>query len=1159
MANENVFPAIIKAEYQPGNAFPKMVQDATASAERIKRQFESDFAQMGQVVKDALTKPLTAAGSLDLGVGQYKAAADAAAMHARGLKEIADAARRVADSDPLSPALRRQAQAASAAALEADKLSREAAKEALNMDRLQSELDQTASSTQRLASAQRGMVASSAGSRQAYVGLGQQIADVAVQAQMGTNAFVILGQQGSQLAGQMAYAGGVAGRVAGFFAGPWGAALLGAVSIVGLLATRMGDAADATDDAGDAASDFANRQLDLSNFIDKTTGRLIEQNGVLRENAILLRQGEISKKKNSILEHKEAVFDLASRAAGSGVQQSLTGREGITVAQTPDTAISGAIKRANGNAFALQRELKSLNNPKLKGIIDQISQLNAQSILSARDIKKLGLENVAIAGGPVDKSLLDDKRKRGVRSRKGPSAETIADREFAATEFGQDARDKIAGIRDRFSDGPTQLQQQAAALRELADIQTDLEKRRPPKLDEYLAQLAQARKIVEGSLSKPFADMLATAREQAAVDDLLIDGRELEADILGRTLTLAKQKGGVTQAEVETIAEIVTQERLRSIEIDRQRQKQAEQLALIDQTQANLRDTVGELLNGKGIGAIGNLVSRQFDGYVSSLTDQISESLFGNTFREQRLKALGLDKVDEAGKAMASSIIATAKELDILRDSARGASSAVAGKVANDNRAFPDSGFGQIAVAIANAQSGITVNGRKPITTGDLVKALGKEVFGEKLAKDIGNAVESAMRGAAYGQAGAGLVSSLGVKTSKTGGQIGGALGEAAFKKLAPEMFKKLGDFAGPLGSIAGGIVGGLVGGLFKKTPKGNVTITGSGVSTSGSKSVQGGLNSLGSGIQNSIARIAEQLNGDVGNYSVGIRQKGKSFYVGGQKFADEASASQAALLSAIQNGAVQGIKAGAQRLLSAGKDLDAQLQKAVKFQSVFDRLDAFKNPTGAAINSLNREFGSLIKIFNEAGASAQELASLEELYGLERAKVIKEASDSLTGSLKSLIEDLTKGDSGLSLRDRLSNIRADFNPLANTIRSGGTVDYDKFSELARQLIEVQREISGSQSDYFSTFDEVLGLSRQALQGQQNVVSIGSNTGSPFSGDAAPSNIATPIVGAIGQMSGDIVAGLAAVQAQIAALGRLSSGGAGSERTSLAIGGGNYF
>lgn len=1155
MANQsNVFPAIIKAEYHPGNAFPAFMADADRASQNAAKKFESSFGQIQRAVEQSLSRATTAAGGLDLGVREANQAAEAAQRRADALREVARAARAAADAERNVPALNLQAKAASAAAVEARNYSRDLAQQALALDRLQVELDQAAASTQRFSQAQAGSAAMSGAGRQAYIGVGQQIADVAIQAQMGTNAFVILGQQGSQLAFQLSNAGGVAGRVATFFAGPWGAAVLGAASIAGLLATKLGDTAAAAENVKFATNAMSDAQSILGGVLDLTTGKINTQNSALIALAkaqILVAQVQA---KTRAAEARRGVQDIQERefrfSGGPG--------GGFSVNRRPADARDAISREVLAGTLDSKLAIERLDN------LRQIGKLTDEQFASAAaSVANLGLElqNVKVFGeaeklldGTGGRTLLKPARTKA--SRKTGSG---ADRAAAVAEFGRDASDKIASIRDRFGDSPTLIQRQASALRELADIQTDLEKRKPPKLDEYLAQLSEARKIVEGSLSKPFAEMLATAREQAAVDDLLIDGRELEAEILERTLALSTQKGGITQAEVEAIAEIVSQERLRTIEIDRQRQKQEEQLALVDRTQANLRDTVAELFNGKGFGAIGNLFERQFDTYVSGLTDQISESLFGDVFREQRLKVLGLDKVDEAGKEMASSIIATARELDVLKEAARGAANAVGATAANDNAAFPDGGFGQLGLAIAKAQSGITVAGRKPLTTSDLVKALGKEVLGEKLAGSIGNAVEQAMRGAAYGQAGAGLFSSLGVKTSKTGGQVGGALGEAAFKKLAPEVFKKLGDFAGPLGSIAGGIIGGLVGGLLKKTPKGNVTITSGNVSATGSKSLQGGLNNIGTGIQGSIARIAEQLNGDVGNYSLSVRQKGKSFYVGGQKFSDEAAASRAALLSAIQSGAVQGIKAGAQRLLSAGKDLDAQLQKAVKFQSVFDRLDAIKNPTGAAIDSLNREFGSLIKIFNEAGASAAELASLEELYGLERAKVIKEASDNLTGSLKSLIDDLTKGDSGLSLRDRLSNIRADFDPLAATIRSGGTVDYDKFSELARQLIEVQRDISGSQPEYFATFDEILALSRKALGDQQNVVTIGSNASSPFSGNAPPSNIATPIVGAIGQMSGDIVAGLAAVQAQIALLGRTGSGGSGSERSPVAIGGSNYF
>lgn len=88
----------------------------------------------------------------------------------------------------------------------------------LALDRLQVELDQQP--RRPIASQRRNLaLREHSANRQAYIGLGQQISDVAIQAQMGTNAFMILGQQGSQLAFQLANTGGIAGRVAGFFAG----------------------------------------------------------------------------------------------------------------------------------------------------------------------------------------------------------------------------------------------------------------------------------------------------------------------------------------------------------------------------------------------------------------------------------------------------------------------------------------------------------------------------------------------------------------------------------------------------------------------------------------------------------------------------------------------------------------------------------------------------------------------------------------------------------------------------------------------------------------------------------------------------------------------------------------------------------------------------
>ena len=91
----------------------------------------------------------------------------------------------------------------------------------------------------------------------------------------------------------------------------------------------------------------------------------------------------------------------------------------------------------------------------------------------------------------------------------------------------------------------------------------------------------------------------------------------------------------------------------------------------------------------------------------------------------------------------------------------------------------------------------------------------------------------------------------------------------------------------------------------------------------------------------------ADRLGGTLGNYNVAIRQKGKKFYVGGQKFSSIEEAGEAALRQAIEQGAIKGLRAGAQRLISSGRDLERQVSKAVDFQSVFDRLKEYDDPVG--------------------------------------------------------------------------------------------------------------------------------------------------------------------------------------------------------------------
>ncbi|MEG3086184.1 phage tail length tape measure family protein [Sphingomonas sp. PB4P5] len=69
--------------------------------------------------------------------------------------------------------------------------------------------------------------------------LGRQIADVGASLASGSSPFLILAQQAPQVADALADTGGKAAVVARFFAGPWGAALLAAGSVAGVLFGKL--------------------------------------------------------------------------------------------------------------------------------------------------------------------------------------------------------------------------------------------------------------------------------------------------------------------------------------------------------------------------------------------------------------------------------------------------------------------------------------------------------------------------------------------------------------------------------------------------------------------------------------------------------------------------------------------------------------------------------------------------------------------------------------------------------------------------------------------------------------------------------------------------------------------------------------------------------
>jgi hypothetical protein len=85
-----------------------------------------------------------------------------------------------------------------------------------------------------------------------YVQMGYQAQDVTASLASGISPLVILAQQGGQTASALAQMGGTVGKVAAFFAGPWGAAIIGFTLLIGLMIGKEKEAKEATLDLSDA-------------------------------------------------------------------------------------------------------------------------------------------------------------------------------------------------------------------------------------------------------------------------------------------------------------------------------------------------------------------------------------------------------------------------------------------------------------------------------------------------------------------------------------------------------------------------------------------------------------------------------------------------------------------------------------------------------------------------------------------------------------------------------------------------------------------------------------------------------------------------------------------------------------------------------------------
>lgn len=348
--------------------------------------------------------------------------------------------------------------------------------------------------------------------------------------------------------------------------------------------------------------------------------------------------------------------------------------------------------------------------------------------------------------------------------------------------------------------------------------------------------------------------------------------------------------------------------------------------------------------------------------------------------------------------------------------------------------------------------------------------------------------------------------------------------------------------------SVKYGILPSIIKAIFGGAKYGNASFQNGVMNVNGnSGDMKTAADTGGDSLLSSLNQIADSLGATLGAFNVSLGQTDgkwristtgrtgelKSKYSDVQVFGkgDEAyqQALEAAVRDAISDGAITGISQAAVNILKAGGDLQKAIEKAALIQSIPKRLKQMTDPVGYAIDELNAEFTKIVDALKLGSASAAEFADAQKLYDLKRAEAIKQASEQMTSALRGLLNDLTTGNDALSLRERQTSAVAKYDPLRARVEAGDATAFNDFADAARALLDIERQMFGSQSGYFDRLAEVTGISRAAVAGQDALINGATGAASPF---AANDNVTS----SIDSQTGVLVNGFTGLESQLAAV-----------------------
>ncbi|OHC96593.1 MAG: hypothetical protein A2792_19655 [Sphingomonadales bacterium RIFCSPHIGHO2_01_FULL_65_20] len=976
--------------------------------------------------------------------------------------------------------------------------------------------------------------------RAAYQQLGFQVQDVFQQFALGINPLVILAQQGGQVTSALALMGDTQQgtqskftRFMTFLSGPWGAAILGAVTIGGLLAQTLWDNEDAATGATQANDAYASAQSQLAKVMNLTTGEMTSQNVVLREQIRLLARKQILEGRKAEREADEALGEV--------------GRPGLFT-------LFGANDRDRAAFEASTRPVRQLVEDLRKGKIEvedfrkSIERLEKQGRLTSQeavDVEEQGL-NLAIAKGDqlVGQQMLDALDGKGLAAglrrappkgptpRKDTSADQAAREAERLLDFTAQTEERVQRITEQFDEQPRLVDQVAKASRELDAIQAEVEKRlkgQPEEIKKFAAAIDAARGPVEGALLRPFREMEEAGDRQLEQMMLVLQGRESEAEALQRIEQYQARNGDLTEEQRLAILAQVEAER----ELGRLIEARGRQLSIynasIDDTRAALEDL---LSGGSGRDFLKSMEQnfRQLQGRL------LTEQLFGDALRKLEDLASGRDSlktqtdklVEELGKPGPK-----AQELADAMDAAAERINQAAQRIANPGlvtsvpNAVPagSAGLGQIDKTTGEivVQGGKIAKGPVEVSldlkTFQFIKATGTEIgkawlkplenlIGTKLVNGIAGVFGGAVAGRAQGGDIGAILGGLksieglpdGLKKVLGGADgAGGAFGGAVAGFRTSQIMDALGignsksgaAIGGAIGSaipipgadIIGSIAGGLIGQALKPTKRGSATIT----SVDGDASsrgndqerIQASLGLAGS-VQQRLRQIAEEFDAEIGSFAVSIGQRGKNFRVdtsGSGKTKTKRGAidfgqdEEAAVAFALRDAISDGAIKGLSAAIQKALNSNPDVDKAIKEALKVRDVEELLDGIGGKIRKEVRDFDRQAdERLRIARAYGFDILEIERINAEERSKLIESILEDRVGALQDLLNDLVFGDLAEgTLSERRQRLLEEISKAEADAAKGVDGAADRLADLNRRLIQLSRDAYGTAGSEYAS------------------------------------------------------------------------------------------